>query len=531
MNATLSASGRSDAGLQREENQDRFFVDRARGVFMVIDGVGGQAAGGKAADIALAMLRLRLARETGPVDERVREAITVANNEIHRVAATRPEWLGMACVMTVAVLHDGVATVGHVGDSRLYKLHHGRIDKVTRDHSPVGEREDAGDIAELDAMRHPRRHEVYRDVGSELHESGDADFIDILTIPFETDSALLLCSDGLSDLVPSAEISTLVDRHAGDPAAAVHALVSAANDAGGRDNVTVVYVEGTGFASSARARLEDGAISSNGARSAVALVAALAAAIVVGSLVQLELLEWPFPRITIGGTAATGQVVGPGQSIAAAIERAAPGTQVVVEPGEYREQIVLRDAVAVVSRVPRAAILRLPAGADSTAAVVTATGLSSATLSGFRMLGDAATPLGAGVVVRDSVVSIVDVEITGATESGLDLGGAGASVVGADVHDNPGLGLVVRAGATPRITSSAFVRNGSPEGIGDALVVESGARPLFSRNVFHGVGPDSLGIHDAAALEDLARENWFPGTHHSDSASPLQPRMPRTSQP
>jgi hypothetical protein len=147
------------------------------------------------------------------------------------------------------------------------------------------------------------------------------------------------------------------------------------------------------------------------------------------------------------------------------------------------------------------------------------------------MLGDAATPLGAGVVVRDSVVSIVDVEITGATESGLDLGGAGASVVGADVHDNPGLGLVVRAGATPRITSSAFVRNGSPEGIGDALVVESGARPLFSRNVFHGVGPDSLGIHDAAALEDLARENWFPGTHHSDSASPLQPRMPRTSQP
>jgi serine/threonine protein phosphatase PrpC len=531
MIATISASGRSDAGLHRQENQDRFFVDRARGVFLVIDGVGGHAAGGRAADIALAMLRLRLARETGPVDERVREAITVANNEIHRVAATRPEWLGMACVLTVAVVHDRVATIGHVGDARLYKLHGGRIEKITRDHSPVGEREDAGELAELEAMQHPRRNEVYRDVGSEPHESGDADFIDVQTIPFETDAALLLCSDGLSDLVPSASIATVVDRHAGDPDSAVHALVSAANDAGGKDNVTVVYVEGAGFASATRARLRDGVTASAAPRSAVALVGALAVAIVIGSLVQLEVIGWPFPPITIGGAASIGQVVAPGESISAAIERATPGTQVVVEPGEYREQLVLRDRVAVVSRVPRAAVLRLPASADATAAVVTATGITAATLSGFRMLGDAATPLGTGIVVRDSSVSIVDVEITGATESGLDLGGAGASVVGADVHDNPGRGLVVRAGASPRIASSTFDRNGTPETSGDTLVVEHGAWPRFSHNVFHGVAPDGLGIHDAATLEDVVRENWFPGTHAAKSASSLQPRMPRPPRP
>ena len=184
-------------------NEDRFHVDEARGLFIVIDGVGGQAAGGKAADVALAMLRERLERETGPVAERVREAIAVANNEIYRLASSRPEWDGMACVLTVAVVKDGTATIGHVGDTRLYKLRAGRIEKITRDHSPVGEREDAQELSEFEAMRHPRRNEVYRDVGSEPHAPGDPEFVDMHEIPFDADDALLLCSDGLSDLVDS----------------------------------------------------------------------------------------------------------------------------------------------------------------------------------------------------------------------------------------------------------------------------------------------------------------------------------------
>src|SRR5207245_6011901 len=125
------------------------------------------------------MLRARLERQTGPTGDRVREAIAIANNEIHRLASLRPEWDGMACVLTVAVRENGRAIVGHVGDTRLYKLRHGRIEKITRDHSPVGEREDAHEISEGEAMRHPRRNEVYRDVGSEAHEPLDADFIDL----------------------------------------------------------------------------------------------------------------------------------------------------------------------------------------------------------------------------------------------------------------------------------------------------------------------------------------------------------------
>src|SRR5512138_2436983 len=200
---TLIAAGQTDSGLQRNVNEDRFHCDAARGLFLVIDGVGGQAAGGKAADVALSMFRKRLEPDSGSTAERIREAITDANNEIYRLACTRRQWRGMACVLTVAVVGNGRATIGHVGDTRLYKLHDNRIEKVTRDHSPVGEREDSKELSELEAMRHPRRNEVYRDVGSELHEPADADFVDIVTVPVEADAALLICSDGLSDLVPA----------------------------------------------------------------------------------------------------------------------------------------------------------------------------------------------------------------------------------------------------------------------------------------------------------------------------------------
>src|ERR671910_906234 len=90
----LRASGDSHPGLQRQHNEDRFHYDAARGIFIVVDGVGGQAAGEKAADTALTVLRERLERETGAVEDRIREAITLANNNIHRLALWNPEWRG-----------------------------------------------------------------------------------------------------------------------------------------------------------------------------------------------------------------------------------------------------------------------------------------------------------------------------------------------------------------------------------------------------------------------------------------------------
>src|SRR5262245_10530132 len=248
LTTTFRCAGETHPGLLRTNNEDRFHVDAERGIFLVIDGIGGQAAGERAAEVALDTMRARLERQTGSLDDRIREAITVANNEIFRLAQTRDKWKGMACVLTVAVVEDGQVTVGHVGDTRLYELRGGQIRKITHDHSPVGDREDSGRLNELEAMQHPRRNEVFRDVGSEEHRPDDDDFVELVQLPFESDSALLLCTDGLSDLLTSAQILRIAQEYAGDPWAVARQLVAAANDAGGKDNVTVLFVEGERFA-------------------------------------------------------------------------------------------------------------------------------------------------------------------------------------------------------------------------------------------------------------------------------------------
>jgi serine/threonine protein phosphatase PrpC len=249
---TRRCAALSDTGRRRKQNEDRYLCDGERGLFAAIDGVGGQAAGEQAAQTALEVLAARLERDTGTPAERVREAITLANNEIHQQAEGHPDWSGMACVLTVAVVVAGTVTVGHVGDTRLYKLRPDGLEKLTHDHSPIGELEDTGQLTEREAMQHPRRNEIYRDVGGEPHTPEDEEFIELLEASFEPDSALLLSSDGLSDLVASAEIRGIVERHAAHPARAVRELVDAANRAGGRDNITVVLVVGERYAAAVR---------------------------------------------------------------------------------------------------------------------------------------------------------------------------------------------------------------------------------------------------------------------------------------
>jgi serine/threonine protein phosphatase PrpC len=237
----------SDPGLLRVRNEDRCLVDDDNGIFLVVDGVGGRAAGEKAAEVAVDTIREYLESSAGDAEARVRGAITAANNAIHHLSGTCDEWQGMACVLTLALVEDDRITIGHVGDSRLYLVWNGTIRKLTSDHSPVGEREDRAEISEEEAMLDPRRNEVSRDVGSAPRSAGDRDFIEIRQCRFKPDAAILLCSDGLTDLLTAAEISAIVERYSGDPAAVADGLVDAANDAGGRDNVTVVFVAGADF--------------------------------------------------------------------------------------------------------------------------------------------------------------------------------------------------------------------------------------------------------------------------------------------
>jgi serine/threonine protein phosphatase PrpC len=522
----FAAAGLSDPGRQRQVNEDRFHVDLARGIFIVIDGVGGQAAGGKAADVALVLLRERLERETGPVRERIREAITIANNEIYRLAATRSEWDGMACVLTLAVIEDDMATIGHVGDTRLYRIGARGLEKVTKDHSPVGEREDAHELSEGEAMRHPRRNEVYRDVGSDVHAPSDPEFVDVEEIHFAPESALLLCSDGLTDLLDSASIDATVRRLAGDPQSVVASLVDAANDAGGKDNVTVVYIEGARFADVCRAALVADATPDHDASKKpqpwvrrLGLFAAALLLVLVGVVLgrSFDVLQRWFEFLPTLQSAAIlpspppieTQVVLPTGSIVSALNRAAPGSQILVEPGEYREQLILRDRVRIASRVPGGASLRLPVNASDGPAVI-AHGLSHAEFVGFRIVGDAATPLGVGIFVDDSSLSIVDVEIRGATRAGIEFAGARpATLLASDIHDNPGAAVMINRPAAPRIAHNAFRRNGSSERAIGMLAVDGGAAPLFQKNVFIGVSADAFAALEQSTRLLLSADNWF----------------------
>ena len=516
---TLRAAGATDVGRQRDVNEDRFHIDRDRRVFMVVDGVGGQAAGGRAADTALEMIRARLARETGTIPDRIREAVTIANNEVYRQASARPEWRGMACVLTVAVVDEARAVIGHVGDTRLYKLRGGAMQKVTPDHSPVGEREDAGELSEMDAMRHPRRNEVYRDVGSELHEPGDRDFVDVREISWEPDAALLFCSDGLTDLVPAGAIQRVVARFAGDPTAVARALVQAANDAGGKDNITVVYVEGERFAATMPRPRPRGR-----RRLLAAMVWLLSAATLAGAW---HYAGYPVPDAVKSALGSNTIVVRRGQSIAEAVAAAPAGATILVEPGEYRERLTLRDGIRVVSRVPRGAELRLPGSATENEPAVIARDVHDAELNGFRIVGDAATPLGTGILAQSAGVRLIDLEITGAVQAAIDLGAGDVLLLGSDVHDNPGVGLAVRAGATARIAHNAFHRNGASAEAVAGIVLERGGAPSFQQNAFDIFDAQALAFLDESSRAQLRSNNWFLKAGSAPPDRPARGAQPR----
>jgi len=243
----LRAGATSHPGLLRTNNEDRVYVDENGGIFLVVDGMGGRAAGELAAHTAAQVIPQQIASSEGDVSERVRQAITAANNEIYRLAQEREECRGMACVLTLAVAHEDRITLGHVGDSRLYLVWNGTLRKLTSDHSLVGELEERGELTEAAALAHPRRNEVFRDVGSKLREANDEEFIQIKSFPFRPGAAILLCTDGLSDMLTSAEISSIVERYAGDPEVTAQELVAAANQQGGKDNISVVFVAGPEF--------------------------------------------------------------------------------------------------------------------------------------------------------------------------------------------------------------------------------------------------------------------------------------------
>jgi serine/threonine protein phosphatase PrpC len=520
----VQAASASDRGRVRDGNEDRVHVDVTRGIFAVVDGVGGHASGEIAATIAVDVIAQRLSRPLWSPEQRVREAIALANNEILTQATQSPQHTGMTCVLTVALLTERGLTIGHVGDTRLYKIDATGMNKLTHDHSPVGEREDARELSEAEAMRHPRRNEVFRDVGSAFHEPEDDGFVELIEATFEADCALLFCSDGLTDMVAASAIARVIRQHAGNPSRVAEALVLAANEAGGRDNVSVVYVEGEDFARVSRsasaasevpeplngvaARAETAPSSlqalyrrlmTRGAWLVAGLIAGLGLGLAIAWLVALDDPIRLGPRTLHVGHAA-GMDYG---TIAAALSAASPRDTVQIEPGAYEELLVVPGGVHLTARIAGSVTLGAPAQASEAVAITIPEGTGSR-VSGLRIAGTAERPFATGVRIGGEETHIEDLSIESNIDIGIDVVSAGTVAVRnsrfAGISGVPArLGAMTR----PRFERDLFIRsaNGHPVAIDAA----GDSSPDLRDNVF--VGYAEVMKSDAARRDDLLQHN------------------------
>jgi serine/threonine protein phosphatase PrpC len=496
------AGSASDAGLQRSINEDRVFVDDARGIFMVVDGLGGHAAGETAAETAVSVIEREFRAPPDINEERMANAITAANNEIYALANSNPAWRGMACVLTLAVAAGDQFLVGHVGDSRLYVYWNGKLQKITSDHSPVGELEDSGELTEEEAMHHPRRNEVFRDVGSYPHSPDDPRFIELKRFRFRPDAALLLCSDGLSDLVKSSEMTQILERYDGDATRIAQLLIEAANTAGGRDNISVIFVPGPEFLGTESASLSDGrsrhgatrmrsaAKSSRGIFRNVLLVFA---GMLIGGLglwrYSSFLGEKPEPTATaiVLPHAPKDIPVDAADSlgIAKALASALPGDTIVVPPGDYLGPILLKDRVNIVAQSPHHVIVRSdPTSVNETGIAIVARGVKEARIKGLHLTGDETHPLRIGLLIADSSIEAEDIEVSTASEAGLRIeGDSRPLVMGSSFHANAGPGVVVRGESAPRLVGNRITENGRVPGSPKAgIEIDNAAQPTLLHN-------------------------------------------------
>jgi PPM family protein phosphatase len=489
--AAWRAGVASDRGRERPNNEDRVFADEAAGVFLVVDGIGGQAAGEHAAETAVEIISQQMtAAAEGSLEPCVRGAIAAANNRIYELAQSNDEWRGMACVLTLVIARDDRITVGHVGDSRLYLAWDGQLRKLTSDHSPIGESEDSGELSEADAMRHPDRHQVSRDVGSRPRNASDLDFIDVRNFPFHSNAAFLLCSDGLSDSIPSSEISAIIETYDGDAEAVSNRLIEAANEAGGKDNISVVFVAGPEFVGTNCPRMEQARArhaitrvrrTPGRARRMAGRIMLLLAGVALGIVLPRRILPQPSTPPAKGTWIPVSD--GDPRGIDKALSAARPGDVIAVPAGEYLGPIQLKDGVTIISRQPGTAVIRVdPAAVADAGIAFVARGIRTGLLSGFRVVGDHDNPLATGVLLDDATLDIDGMDISGAQDCGVRVEGPSSAVLRANsIHDNAGCGVSIRGQSSPRLLANRIWGNGTPQGPG--LEIHPPATPLLENNV------------------------------------------------
>ncbi len=231
------ATGTSDVGRVREANEDDLFVGTS--VVAVADGMGGHLAGEVASATALEPVRAldgKVFADPESALSSLRDAVVEANATVSRMAADEPTYRGMGTTLTAAMVEGRRLHLAHVGDSRAYLLRQGSFSQVTDDHTLVQHLIDEGQITVEEAATHPQRSIITRAIGV----SPEVD-VDAVSLDLEEGDQLLLCSDGLTGVVPDERIAE--ELRSGDaPQATLDRLVEAANEAGGPDNITIVLL-------------------------------------------------------------------------------------------------------------------------------------------------------------------------------------------------------------------------------------------------------------------------------------------------
>jgi protein phosphatase len=247
------AAAKTDVGQKRQGNEDRFCLDPSLGLYVVADGMGGHAAGEVASRLAVETIQEWMEKYLSGADVAIvgpavaaasaeanflLSSIRLANRIIFDSAKDRREYAGMGTTVVAVLAQDDRFVLAHVGDSRIYRIRQHDIVQISRDHSFVQEQVDNGMMSASEAHQSQYRHMITRALG--LKESVE---VDLTEQPARPGDVLLLCSDGLSDLLDDEDMLAAVRDHADDLEQACQALVARANSKGGDDNITVLVVQ------------------------------------------------------------------------------------------------------------------------------------------------------------------------------------------------------------------------------------------------------------------------------------------------
>jgi protein phosphatase len=253
----IEAFGKSDVGRRRKLNEDNVLLDRDTNLYAVCDGMGGHNAGEVASRMAIETLHAFIAKSHGEEKDitwpyglepnlsfeanRLKTAIKLANKRVFKAADNREDYTGMGTTLVAALLNDGTLTVGNAGDSRCYLVRDGKLRQVTRDDSWVSAAWAEGILSHDEIDRHPLRNVITKAVGAK--DNIDLETSEEKLLPGDV---VLLCSDGLHGMITDEQILKLLHPLAATLEEAAEGLIDAANEAGGKDNVSVVLLKYTG---------------------------------------------------------------------------------------------------------------------------------------------------------------------------------------------------------------------------------------------------------------------------------------------